>query len=49
MLYTATYIEKKNNSCYGNKVGKTKITKIDNYKKITLWPLFMDGVQLPQG
>ena len=29
-------------------VGKTKI-KIDNYKKITLWPLFMDGVQLPQG
>ena len=22
---------------------------VDNYDKITLWPLFMDGVQLPQG
>ena len=25
------------------------VDKMDQKKKQTLWPLFMDGVQLPQG
>ena len=30
-------------------VNNSRILKINFKKKKTLWPLFMDGVQLPQG
>ena len=32
-----------------SKVNSNKFPKSINKKKKTLWPLFVDGVQLPQG
>ena len=43
----AKYLQVKYKEVLGHEVSKQNLQNL--HKKTTLWPLFMEGVQLPQG